>query len=390
MHVMGDFFIMELRSDTMNKLISSALILILLFGCAQTNNPVNDEMMNHDNHEEVIEPLPDEEIPEETVEFPEVKLVEVFSDHEFIRPLYVAFHGNETFIIQQPGYITKIIDNQASTLLDIRDTVTSSGNEQGLLGFALDPDYANNGIYYINYTRGSETIISGIDQGDEKVLLRYGQPYSNHNGGHLDFGPDGYLYIASGDGGSGGDPHGHAQDVNSLLGKILRIDVSNMEGTVPPSNPFGNEVYAYGLRNPWRFSFDSEGTLYVADVGQNAIEEINIVENGKNYGWNIMEGTQSYSGEASSDYEPPIYEYDHSLGRSITGGYVYEGDRLPGLKGYYVYGDFVSGTIWAFKDNQNEVLIQSDLNIASFGRDQDNELYIVDLSGHIYQLQESE
>ncbi|MGK7369187.1 MAG: PQQ-dependent sugar dehydrogenase, partial [Candidatus Halalkalibacterium sp. M3_1C_030] len=247
------------------------------------------------------------------------------------------------------------------------------------------------------------------DPNSETPILQYNQPESNHNGGHLSFGPDGYLYIASGDGGGGGDPYDNGQDPSTLLGNILRIDVDASSNgnkyAIPPNNPFvGNdqgyreEVYAYGLRNPWRFSFDSEnGRLFAADVGQNQYEEIDIIESGGNYGWNIMEGAHCYNSDScdQSGLILPIWEYDHSEGQSITGGYVYRGPSLNGLTGQYIYGDFSSGRIWALDvsdtdDPSNSELIDTDLNISSFGTDANNELYICSFDGNIYRLIEEQ
>lgn len=221
----------------------------------------------------------------------------------------------------------------------------------------------------------------------------------------MEFGPDGYLYIATGDGGSGGDPQNNAQNRQNLLGKILRINVDNMENglpyAIPEDNPFkGNsqgyreEIFAYGLRNPWRFSFDTHrDILIVADVGQDKMEEINIVENSGNYGWNLMEGTLNYrsSNTSPEGLIPPIWEYDHSLGRSITGGYVYYGEANPSLSGVYIYGDFITGRIWGLwmdRDNnvENHELLDTDLMISSFGLDQNGEVYIVDYNGRILEL----
>ncbi|NLC05370.1 MAG: PQQ-dependent sugar dehydrogenase [Erysipelothrix sp.] len=321
---------------------------------------------------------------EEEPESQSIKLTEAFGGLTFERPLYITFLEEVAYVVLQKGQIYSIKDNQAILFLDISDRVYSKGNEQGLLGFAFDLDYLNNQRVFVNYTTQSETNISAFVEGQETILLTYEQPYSNHNGGHLDFGPDGYLYIASGDGGSSGDPHNHAQNSESLLGKILRVDVSQDQLKIPDDNPFGNEVYALGLRNPWRFSFDSKGDLYVGDVGQNKVEEINIIEMGKNYGWNVMEGTIPYSGDVNDAFERPIYEYSHQVGQSITGGYVYEGEKFEFLKGSYVYGDFVSGTIWALKEGQNSILLETNINIASFGKDEAGELYVVDLNGKIY------
>ena len=237
-------------------------------------------------------------------------------------------------------------------------------------------------------------------------MLEFDQPFSNHNGGQITFGPDGFLYIASGDGGSGGDPDGHGQRTNSLLGAILRIDVDNQDPglnyAIPDDNPFVNEngaraeIFAYGLRNPWRMSFDVQtGTLWSADVGQNSFEEINIIEKGKNYGWNVMEGFACFSPRTDCDQTGltlPVWDYSHDRGDlSVTGGFVYRGSTLPGLEGTYIYGDFISGRIWSLdardRDNpDNTELLNADVNISSFGIDESNELFICGFDGFIYRL----
>ena len=234
--------------------------------------------------------------------------------------------------------------------------------------------------------------------------MEIGQPYSNHNGGQVTFGPDGYLYVGLGDGGSGGDPRGHGQNLRTLLGTILRIDVSALDETgsyaVPPDNPFVGvqgarpEIWAYGLRNPWRFSFDREtGDLWTGDVGQNKLEEIDIIKPGANYGWNIMEGTSCFRGPGcgSDDLEPPVAEYGRDGGCSVTGGYVYRGPRLPSLVGAYLYGDFCTGNIWALRHDGSQVVDQAliadtDLQISSFAEGPDGEVYILSFTGEIARL----
>lgn len=347
-----------------------------------------------------------------------------FPNLSFDNPLYLTDAGdgsNRLFVVEQGGTI-KLFESDAatsnhSTFLDISGRLVSGG-ERGLLGLAFHPDFENNGYFYVNYTADNpdRIVISrfrvsagSADQGDpdsEVVLLEYNQPFANHNGGYITFGPDGYLYIASGDGGSGGDPDENAQNRTNLLGKILRIDVDGSEDgnnyAIPPENPFiGNsegyreEIYAYGLRNPWRFSFDSQdGTLIAGDVGQNQIEEVDIIENGGNYGWDTMEGTECFEPSSGCDQSGlilPIWEYTHNLGNSITGGYVYRGPTLDELTGRYIYGDFGSGRIWALdisdpENPSNTELIDSDLNISSFGTDAENELYICSFDGQIYRL----
>jgi glucose/arabinose dehydrogenase len=243
---------------------------------------------------------------------------------------------------------------------------------------------------------------NAADPASETVVLEIGQPFANHNGGQIAFGPDGYLYVAVGDGGSGGDPQGNGQNRATLLGKILRIDVAQIPYAIPADNPFaGNtqghreEIFAYGLRNPWRFSFDSvTGWLWAGDVGQSRYEEIDIIENGKNYGWNIMEANHCYNAsQCNTDgLTLPLWEYGHDVGQSVTGGSVYRGAKIPELAGAYIYGDYVTGVIWSLRGGgqgaaSNEVIADTDLNIASFGVDKDNEIYICAFDGKVYTLE---
>lgn len=363
--------------------------------------------------------------------FPEADEVEnrftfqdAFQGVTFTRPLDLQNAGDGSgrlFIVEQGGRISVIdtssFETSAALFLDISDRVDDSGNEMGLLGLVFHPDFKSSGSFFVNYTDGNSTVISrftiksdnpdAADPASEEILMTFQQPYQNHNGGQLAFGPDdGYLYIATGDGGSGGDPHGNAQNRETLLGKILRIDVDNKDPglnyAIPPDNPFtGNtegyreEIYAYGLRNPWRFSFDPlTNRLWAADVGQNTIEEIDLIEKGGNYGWNIMEGSLCFNPPAGCDsagLELLVYEYGHQLGQSITGGFIYHGEELPILQGAYIYSDFISGTIWGLwyeegKEPVNFVLSESGLNISSFGVDEDYELYLTAFDGKIYRL----
>lgn len=346
---------------------------------------------------------------------------DAFPDLTFNRPLDLQNAGDSSgrlFVVEQPGRIYLLKDKNVSEkelFLNIEDRVNDSGNEQGLLGLAFHPDFDINGYFFVNYTDRDGTVISRFkindntdkaDPGSELILLKFNQPYTNHNGGGIAFGPDGYLYIATGDGGSGGDPLKHGQNKGTLLGKILRIDVdrkdTGLNYAIPDDNPFKDnkegfreEIYAYGLRNPWRFSFDSfNGNLFAADVGQNAVEEINLIEKGKNYGWNIMEGTKVFSSDSNVDIkslEPPVYEYLHPLGRSITGGYVYRGKEYKELEGLYIYGDFISGIVWALKYEEgkepiNIILTETNLRISSFGLSEDGGIYLTSFDGKIYRL----
>jgi glucose/arabinose dehydrogenase len=315
------------------------------------------------------------------------------------------------FVVEQPGLIRVLQDNQLlpEPFLDIRDRVGSGGSEQGLLGLAFHPQVAQNGFFFLNYTdRSGDTVIARYsispgnpnqaDPGSERILLQVDQPYANHNGGQVAFGPDGYLYIALGDGGSGGDPQGNGQSTNTLLGKLLRIDVDNGERyAIPADNPFVTqgglpEIWAYGLRNPWRFSFDrATGDVYIADVGQNAWEEINFwpagAAAGANFGWDIREGAHPFEGNAPAGVElvDPVAEYPHPTGCSVTGGYVYRGQALPDMQGVYLYSDFCSGKVWGLlrlPDGswQNSVLFETGLRVSSFGLDEAGEIYLVDQS----------
>jgi glucose/arabinose dehydrogenase len=313
------------------------------------------------------------------------------------------------FIVEQSGRI-KVFPNSsnassAKEYLNITDRVECCG-EMGLLGLAFHPDYETNGYFYVNYTANNpwRTIISrfqvtsnpdSADANSEFEILTFSQPATNHNGGWVDFGPnDGYLYIATGDGGSSGDPQNYSQRIENLLGKILCIDVDG--GTpyvIPPTNPFVDstnvnvkkEIYAWGLRNPWRCSFDPvTGWLFAGDVGQGAWEEIDIIENGKNYGWRCYEGNHPYntSGCNYPEYIYPIWEYPHGAECSITGGYVYRGPSVPELAGKYIYGDYCSRKIWALTYDginppTNQLLLTTVSNPTSFGTDQASELYLV-------------
>jgi glucose/arabinose dehydrogenase len=329
-------------------------------------------------------------------------------------PVYVTHAGDGSgrlFVVEQPGLIRIVKQGRLldTPFLDITERVRYGG-EQGLLGLAFHPGYRQNGRFMVNYVRRSDgsTVIAEFQvssdpdrsQAVEKLLLTVPQPYPNHKGGMVEFGPDGFLYIALGDGGSGGDPGNRGQDTDELLGKLLRIDVDRgAPYATPKDNPFAGgggrpEVFAYGLRNPWRFSFDRQtGELWAADVGQHAWEEIDIVKRGGNYGWRIMEGTHCFlprEGCARDGLIPPVAEYGHDKGRcSVTGGYVYRGSRLPALHGVYLYGDFCSGEIFALSKGDPHTLLSTGLRIASFGQDQDGELYVVGHGGTIHRIVEA-
>ena len=319
---------------------------------------------------------------------------------------------NRRFIVEQIGRIRLLQPGSSSStqFLDISSRVLFEG-ERGLLGLAFHPQFSINRRFFVNYTRRPDgaTVIAEYhasaanpnlaDATTETVLLTISQPYENHNGGMIEFGPDGYLYIGMGDGGSGNDPENRAQNLTELLGKMLRIDADRPQSP-PPTNPFfgsisgRGEIFAYGFRNPWRFSFDRlTGQLYVADVGQDAREEIDIVTSGGNYGWRVFEGTRCTNlGPASCTapgFIPPIAEYVNtgSSGRcSIIGGYVYRGTQANLPNGAYVYGDYCSGEIFMLKDGVQTVLLDTAFEISSFGEDESGEVYVVNLGGSVYRI----
>lgn len=342
-------------------------------------------------------------------------IAHAFPALEFSRPvdLQPARDGsNRLFVVEQSGVI-RVFANAAATkssdvFLDLRGSVNTDGNEMGLLGLAFHPDFARNGTFFVDYTaskwarritrvaRYAAPNRSAAATTGEEVVIEIGQPYSNHNGGQIAFGPDGFLYVALGDGGSAGDPKGNAQNRASLLGKILRLDVNVKPYAIPPDNPFaGNdhgwkqEVFAWGLRNPWRFSFDAAtGRLWAGDVGQVTWEEIDVVEKGKNYGWDCREGAHPYepaderapSCAGTRDFVDPVWSYGRNEGISVTGGYVYRGASLPDLVGWYVYADYGSGRVWALRLDGatpvNRLLVDTDILISSFGVDEQGELYL--------------
>lgn len=338
----------------------------------------------------------------------------------FQNPLGITHAGDDRmFIIEQAGTIQIVKSGQKNedAFLNISEKVTSGG-EQGLLGLAFHPNYSENGFFYINYiNKEGNTIIARYsrttddadkaDENSEKILMEIDQPYENHNGGALVFGPDGFLYISLGDGGSAGDPEHRAQNLNELLGKILRVDVNGDPYAIPADNPFvGNEnakpeIWAYGLRNPWRISFDRQtNDLYIADVGQSKIEEINFQQagstGGKNFGWRCYEGTEPYNTSDCPDVNEmvfPVFEYNHDNGHcSVTGGYVYRGSKHPDLQGKYIFADFCSGSFWTLsqQDGQWQGKVTADFNdmsITAFGESSTGELYAAAFeNGTIYEV----
>ena len=358
-------------------------------------------------------------------------VVNAFPNISFNDPVGIYHAGDNTdrlFVVEQPGII-KVFSNDpeienVQTFLNITSIVEQDPGytEEGLLGLAFHPNFSENGYFYVNYTDygPKRNVIarytvssSNPNQANTEsslVILEVNQPYTNHNGGQIGFGSDGYLYISFGDGGSAGDPQGNGQNLQSLLGTIVRIDIDNTSNglnySIPPDNPFlaplmaRDEIYAYGLRNMWRFSWDPvTGLLWGADVGQYSWEEIDIIYAGLNYGWNTMEGNHCYPEGTSCNsegFEPPVFEYPLYVDGvcSVTGGYVYRGNEILSLYGKYIYGDWCTGDIWAFtysddENHINEHLIRSDINITSFGLDQHNELLIC-ANGSIYKLTSDE
>ena len=339
-------------------------------------------------------------------------------------PLYLTAPPGDlsrVFVVEKGGRIRVIRNDSllATPFLDLTGRV-STGGEQGLLGLAFHPAYAQNRVFVVNYTdtQGDTRIATFragalpevADPASERVILAVDQPFANHNGGMLAFGPDGMLYAGLGDGGSGGDPQGNGQSRSVLLGKILRLDIAD-DGTasVPADNPFAGqagarpEIWSYGLRNPWRFSFDrATGDLYIGDVGQNELEEINASTDaaqfgrGANYGWNIVEGTECFSPSSGCDrtgLSPPVLVYGHGQGCSVTGGYVYRGSAIPSLVGHYFYADYCAGWIRSFRlagpapaDEREWATLRPGGQVPSFGEDAQGELYILSASGTVHRI----
>lgn len=356
----------------------------------------------------------------------EVELEAVFDNLELSAPVGMVQAkrsdgeaSGRFFVIEQAGAVRSFRASDSGRATDVvvsdlsgRAIPGPNLDERGLLGIALHPRFPEDPRVFLAFTTNSAGMAlqlssfvandGSIDVGSEVSLVTIEQPYSNHNGGGVVFGPDGYLYLGVGDGGDGGDPHGHGQNTNTLLGSMLRIDVdaSSASGSygIPADNPFVSgggapEIYAYGLRNPWRFSFDPDnGRLWVGDVGQNEWEEVTIVENGGNYGWNVWEGDVCFAAAtcSSDGFSGPVHVYANPPGsesRSVTGGYVYRGSELVDLVGSYVYGDFATGEMWRLVPDgdgyENRVLLSSGFNISSFAEDDEHELYAIDYGGRI-------
>jgi len=351
---------------------------------------------------------------------PQIALEPVFASTTFERPLALKqAPGDDSlfYVIEQPGRVLildDLNDSSPDVALDIRRQVEDGPNEAGLLGMAFDPKFDENNRVFLSYTRrgdeGLESAVTSftvasdgrsIDPGSERLILSVAQPFGNHNGGDIAFGPDGFLYIGFGDGGAGGDPLNNGQNLSTLLGTVLRIDVhGGSPYAIPRSNPFRqrrdarNEIFAYGLRNPWRFSFDRDtGELWTGDVGQNRVEEINLIVSGKNYGWNIREGSRAFRGRGRNavGLTDPVAEYGRDLGCSVTGGYVYRGREIADLNGVYLFSDFCSGRVWGLlppEDDRRPVieLLQADVQAASFAEANDGTVFLLDLSGEIYRI----
>lgn len=344
-----------------------------------------------------------------------VNTVRVFPALSFNQPLDMIEHNGRWYVAERAGRISSFLPagTTSQVVLDISDRVVRNAPEKGLLGFVFHPDSDANGAMYVSYTGQSQSFLSyfafdnatsTMDPGSEQILLAVAQPDDNHNGGYLLFEPGtSNLYWGQGDGGGAGDPGEHGQNTDSLLGSLLRVDLTTPNAiAIPIDNPFADgvdgrpEIFAYGLRNPWRFDQDPvSGNLYLGDVGQNSFEEINLIVAGGNYGWNCFEGTMQFSGSpncpGAGEVEEPVSTLDRNDARSITGGKVYRGTAIPRLVGKFVFGDFITGNIWALEQTGStftrELIAQTSLNIASFAVDSSGEIYVVSYGdGAIYQI----
>lgn len=385
----------------------SALVLVVAFGSATLSG--------------ATEPAP----------IPAIALVQAFPD-TFDRPVDMAFPDDgsgRAFVVEQAGTIRTLVPRKgvaARPFLDISAKVSRAHNEEGLLALALHPAFEENGQLFVFYTLAQSRIgrlVSGnprvnvlarfrvkpggdvVDPASEELLLEIEKPYGNHNGATIAFGPDGYLYLSVGDGGSAGDPHDNGQSLATHLGKVLRIDVDRKEAgrpyAIPDGNPFASragalpEIWAYGLRNVWRMSFDREtGELWAGDVGQNKFEEIDVIVKGGNYGWRLREGKHAFKddGARKEPLEEPVAEYGREIGGSVTGGHVYRGKRFPALEGTYVFADFVSGTFLGLRREGTSVvgpniILEQPKNISSIAADLDGELYALAFDGHVYRIE---
>lgn len=402
-----------------NKNMKRLLILLVLpaIACGGFSDPIPPTLTPLPPTETVSAPPTSSPLPPDTATSPPTSTGQFPDANSFewrlianglTRPvdLQSSFDGTgRLFIVEKYGAIRIFKDGLVlqQPFLSIDDRVNDSSNEMGLLGLAFHPNFEQNGYFYVNYTGdGGHTRISRFqangdtaDPNSEQVLMVIDQPFPNHNGGAVAFGPDGYLYLGLGDGGAAGDPFKNGQNINTKLGKILRVDINSGDPySIPPGNPFGNEVWAYGLRNPWRISFDqSTGDLWIGDVGQGAWEEIDFLQagspGGANFGWSIMEGSHGYDGDLDPSLLLPVSEYSHDFGCSVTGGYVYRGS-MPEWNGVYLYGDYCSGIIWGVLPSngawQSQSLFDLDVTITSFGQDDSGEVYLLSDNGGVYIL----
>jgi len=437
-----------IRSVTSPMLIGFAIVIVLMVSCSSANQTINPQDMggyisstpeaaittsdggNVSSESkivtDVLKPGPsgerietiatEEEVLSDLITFDRVyqnlgikKITDIVDPNDGASTLYIA---------TQNGIIYSVDRNETSAdseiYLDIQNLVSTQYNEEGLLGLAFDPDFRTTREFYVYYIAPSprrSVVARYVDHGygldanefSSEILLEIPQPFGNHNGGQILFGPDGFLYIGLGDGGGANDPHGHAQNLQTLLGSILRIDVrrqiSGVPYGIPETNPFfdspeyRSEIWAYGFRNPWRFAFDTEsGKLWAADVGQERWEEVNKVVAGANFGWNVMEGAECLTNTPGCDTGKanPVWAYGREQGCSVIGGVVYEGSAVPQLAGMYLFGDYCTGTIWALKDSIGYFFIaelgQIDGNVTTFGSGEDGHVYIGTHNGEIYRL----
>jgi len=393
--------------------LTAALSIAVIAGCGGGGG-------GEDPYDVVIAPPP-------TSTVPTIAIQAVFGNLVFDQPvaLLQAPRDSARWFVVEKGGVVRIFANDENTLsssifLDISG-ITNASAEGGLLGMAFDPEFPLVPEAYVSYTQTGSPLVSYIsrfsstDNGltlnpsTEEVILTVDQPQDNHNGGDIHFGPDGFLYAGFGDGGGRGDPGGNGQNTSTVMGAILRVDVKGGSPYgIPPGNVFETnavctggtgsascpEIYAWGLRNPWRFSFDTvTSNLWVGDVGQGNWEEIDVIERGGNYGWNVREGAHCFSPAigCADTFIEPISEYDHGLGRSVTGGFVYRGFAISELSGWYVFGDFGSGRVFGFPEDSAvgvapEVLQETGLQIVSFGQSSDGELYVLHFGGTIHQI----
>jgi glucose/arabinose dehydrogenase len=415
---------MHVSDHRRDRLAAAAVAALLLVGCSSpTSSPQPSVAGSGASSTSSPAPSPSASLAPSTVPLAGVTLEPVASGLSYPVGITNANDGSgRLFVNELTGRIRVINPDgtlRAADFVDLSDRLVAGG-ERGLLGVAFHPDFATNGRLFVHYSRAGDgaTVVSELtasadrltaNAASERVLLTQDQPFANHNGGQIAFGPDGYLYIGLGDGGSGGDPYGNGQNRQTLLGKILRIDVDatpapNKGYAIPNGNPYAPggvapgaglpEIWAFGLRNPWRFSFDrANGDLYIGDVGQNAWEEIDRQladsRGGENYGWNAYEASHCYSSCEGVSAVGPIAEYGHDQGCSVTGGYVYRGARQPTMRGTYLFGDYCSGIVFTLPSVGLTAthLADTGLQISSFGEGEDGEIYLADLSaGGVYRV----